>query len=194
MVETPWYFRLFYIYILIFVIHGLLFVIIKAKRMELPAGKSWIIVALIGIILGWALMWFVSFSINPAFWIGLVIIVFGKVVLSLGYIAMREHPEKKKIVVDWGIYKVSRHSHVLAGIICLLGVIVMGWNPTSVMYKLLWVYFAIYSIATHFYVLSEEKVNIEKFGQEYVDYMNKTPRYIGIPKSAKKGEKTFSQL
>jgi len=30
----------------------------------------------------------------------------------------------------------------------------------------------------------EEKINIEKFGQEYEDYMNKTPRYIGgIPKS-----------
>jgi len=51
-----------------------------------------------------------------------------------------------------------------------------------------------YIVASHFYVLNEEKVNIEKFGQEYVDYMNKTPRYIGIPKSAKKDEKTSSQL
>jgi len=192
--ETAWYFRLFYVHILSFVIHGLLHVIIKAKRMGPPAGKFWIIVALIGVIAGWVLMWFVPFSINLAFWIGLVIIVFGKVVYALGYIAMREHPEKKKAVVDWGIYRVSRHSHVLAVIICLLGVIVMGWNPTSVMYKLLWVYFAIYSIASHFYVLNEEKVNMEKFGQEYVDYMNKTPRYIGIPKSAKKDEKTSSQL
>jgi len=185
MVETAWYFRLFYVYILIFVIHAFLFVIIKAKRMGLPAGKSWVIVGLIGIILGWVLMWFVPFSINLAFWIGLVIIVLGKAVLALGYIAMREHPEKKKAVVDWGIYKVSRHSHILAGIICLLGVIVMGWNPTSVMYRLLWVYFAIYSIASHFYVLNEEKINVEKFGQQYVDYMNRTPRYIGILKSGK---------
>jgi len=192
--ETAWYFRLFYVHILSFVIHGLLSLIIKAKRMGPPAGKFWIIVVLIGVIAGWVLMWFVPFSINLAFWIGLVIIVFGKGVYALGYIAMREHPEKKKAVVDWGIYRVSRHSHVLAVIICLLGVIVMGWNPTSVVYKLLWVYFAIYSIASHFYVLNEEKVNMEKFGQEYMDYMNRTPRYIGIPKSAKKDEKTSSQL
>ena len=192
--ETAWYFRLFYVHVLSFVIHGLLHVIIRAKRMGLPPGKFWIIVALIGVIAGWVLMWFVPFSINLAFWIGLVIIVFGGVVYGLGYIAMREHPEKKKAVVDWGIYRVSRHSHVLAGTICLLGVIVMGWNLTSGMYKLLWVYFAIYSIASHFYVLNEEKANMEKFGQEYVDYMNKTPRYIGIPKSAKKDEKTSSQL
>ncbi|NIM03019.1 DUF1295 domain-containing protein [bacterium] len=189
--ETAWYFRLFYVHVLTFVMHGLLHVIIRAKRMGLPPGKFWIIVTLTGVIAGWMLMWFVFFSINSAFWIGLVIIIFGNVVLSLGYFAMREHPEKKKAVVDWGIYRVSRHSHVLAGTICLLGVIVMGWNPASVMYKLLWVYFVIYSTATHFYVLSEEKINIEKFGQEYVDYMNRTPRYIGIPKSDKKDEKAF---
>ncbi len=186
MVETAWYFRLFYVHVLTFIMHGLLHVIIRAKRMGLPPGKFWIIVTLTGVFAGWILMWFVSFSINPAFWIGLVIIVFGNVVLSLGYFAMREHPEKKKAVVDWGIYRVSRHSHVLAGTICLLGVIVMGWNPASAMYKLLWVYFVVYSTATHFYVLSEEKINIEKFGQEYADYMNRTPRYIGIPRSDKK--------
>ena len=185
MVETAWYFRLFYVHLLVFVVSWFLAGIIKPKRMGPPTGKSWVIVTLIGVIIGWALMWFVTFTINLAFWIGLGIIVFGEVVYVLGYIAMREHPEKNKAVVDWGIYKVSRHSHVLAGIICLLGVIVMGWNPTSVMYKLLWVYFVFYIISAHFYVLNEEKVNIEKFGQEYVDYMNKTPRYIGIPKSGK---------
>ncbi|MBA7475117.1 hypothetical protein ES707_10483 [subsurface metagenome] len=184
--ETAWYFRLFYVHILSFVISWLLFGIIRAKRMGPPAGKSWVIVTFIGVIVGWVLMWFVPFTINLAFWIGLGIIVFGEVVYALGYIAMREHPEKNKAVVDWGIYEVSRHSHVLAGIICLLGVIVMGWNPTSIIYKLLWVYFVFYIIAAHFYVLNEERVNIEKFGQEYVDYMNKTPGYIGIPKSAKK--------
>lgn len=130
-------------------------------------------------------MWFVPFVINLAFWIGLVIIVFGEVVYALGFIAMREHPEKKKTVVDWGIYKFSRHSHILAGIICLLGTIVIGWNITSVVYLVLWVYFVISVIQYHLYVLSEEKINIKKFGQEYVDYMKKTPRYIGIPKSSK---------
>lgn len=182
-----WYFRLFYVHFLVFVVSWLLAGIIRPKRMGPPTGKFWIIVALIGVIAGWVLMWFVPFIINLAFWIGLCIIVFGEVVYGLGYLAMGEHTEKKKAVVDWGIYKISRHSHVLAGIICLLGVIVMGWNPTSVMYKLLWAYFVSYSIASHFYVLNEERVNIEKFGQEYVDYMNKTPRYIGILKPGEKG-------
>jgi protein-S-isoprenylcysteine O-methyltransferase Ste14 len=131
-------------------------------------------------------MWFISFSINFTFWIGFVVIIFGEIIYSLGFFAMRENTEKKKTVVDWGIYKISRHSHILAGIICVFGVIVIGWNPDSVIYIIFWVYFIVYILICHFYVLNEEKINIEKFGQEYKDYMNKTPRYIGIPKSRKK--------
>jgi len=180
--ETAWYFRLFYVHIVSFVISCLLSGTIRAKRMGAPTGKPWIIGFLAGFVLGWILMWFVPFKINVAFWIGLAIIAFGELVYGLGFLAMREHPEKKKAVVDWGIYGVSRHSHVLAGIICLLGTVISGWNIASVVYLILWVYFVSYAILAHLYVLSEEKVNVQKFGKEYEDYMKKTPRYIGIPK------------
>jgi len=135
-------------------------------------------VSMIFIVAGLVLTWFVTYSINLAFWIGLGIIIFGEAVFALGFVAMREHPEKKKAVVNWGIYKVSRHSHVLAGMICILGVVVMGWKTASVIYIILWVYFALYVIVAHFGILSEEKINTEKFGQEYVDYMKRVPRYL----------------
>jgi protein-S-isoprenylcysteine O-methyltransferase Ste14 len=181
MMDTAWYFRLFYMPILAFIISLLLSKIIKAKRMGFPeGGKPWMIGNMTNFIVFLVLLWFDSFSINLAFWIGIGIIVFGEVVFTLGYIAMREHPEKKQIVVDWGIYKVSRHSHILAGIITNLGVIVMGWNQKSIIYIILWAYLVLNILFNHFYVLMEEKRNIEKFGQEYKDYMNKTPRYMGI--------------
>ena len=177
--ETDWYFRLFYVHILGFILSWLLYGIIRAKRMTGPGpSKSWVTGYWISFIVGWILMWFVPFSINLAFWIGLGIIVFGEVAFVLGYIAMREHPEKKKAVVDWGIYKISRHSHVLASIICLLGVIVMGWNPGSVIWIILWVYFVLYVVFIHFSVLSEEKLNIERLGQGYGEYMKRVPRYF----------------
>jgi len=179
--ETAWYFRLFYVNILWFVISWLLFGIIRAKRMSGPGpGKSWVMAFWASLIVGWVLTWFITFSINLAFWVGLAIIVFGEAVFALGYCAMREHPEKKQTVVDWGIYKVSRHSHALACIICLLGVVVMGWNPASVVYIILWVYFVLYVILSHFSVLNEEKQNTERFGREYADYMKKVPRYLLI--------------
>lgn len=142
-----------------------------------PSG-FWSTVSMIFLVAGFALTWFVTYSINLAFWIGLGIVVFGEVVFALGYLAMREHPEKKKVVVDWGIYKISRHSHVLASLICMLGVVVMGWEKVSVIYIILWVYFVLYVIVAHFGILSEEKINVRKFGQEYMDYMKRVPRYF----------------
>lgn len=187
MMETAWYFRLFFVNISWFVISGLLFGVIRAKRMRGPGpNKAWMMAFWITFIVGWILTWFVPFSINMAFWIGVAIIFSGETVYALGYIAMRDHHEKNKAVVEWGIYKVSRNSHVLAGIICLLGTIVIGWNPSSLIYAVLWGYFVLYTIMSHFGVLNEEKLNIERFGQEYADYMDKTPRYIGLTKSVVK--------
>ena len=179
--ETAWYFRLFYVPILTFAISWLLYGIIRAKRMGAPpGGKPWMIGSTVGLIIFIVLLWFVPFRFNLAFGIGLAIIVLGEVVFALGYIAMREHPEKKQTVVDWGIYGVSRHSHTLAGIITNLGIIIMGWNTSSLVYVLVWLYFVLDVIFSHFYILMEEKVNTEKFGQEYVDYMKRVPRYLFV--------------
>lgn len=176
---TAWCFRLFYLNILWFLLSWLLYFIIGAKRMTGPGpGRSRVLVFWITLVVGLALTWFVPFSINPAFWIGIGIVILGQLVFALGYLAMREHPEKKQAVVDWGIYGISRHSHVLAGMICLLGVVVAGWNPASTLYTVLWAYFILYVVIRHFGVLNEEKLNIERFGQEYVDYMKRVPRYF----------------
>ena len=177
--ETEWYFRLFFVNLSWFLLSWALFSIIKAKRMTSPGpGKPWMIISTINMVVGWALTWFITYSINLAFWLGLAIIVFGLAVFALGYVAMREHPEKKQAVVDWGIYGVSRHSHVMAGLICLLGVVVMGWNPSSVLYIILWVYYAAQFVLSHFGVLSEEKLNIDRLGPEYGEYMKRVPRYL----------------
>jgi protein-S-isoprenylcysteine O-methyltransferase Ste14 len=179
--DTAWYFRLFYVPILSFIVSILLFKVINPKRMTSPGpSKSWVIVYFVGLILLCVLMWFVPFSITLAFWIGICIIVFGQVVYALGYIAMREHPEKEKAVADWGIYRISRHSHLLAGKICTLGAIVMGWDFDSTVYVILWVYVFVDIILTHFAVRSEEKMNVEKFGREYEAYMRNVPRYFLI--------------
>ena len=141
-------------------------------------SKSWSIFGLIEFVGMCILMWFVIFNIDLAFWIGICIIASGQVVFGLGYSAMREHPEKKKAVVDWGIYKISRHPHLLAGMMTNLGTIIIGWNIQSTMYIILCIYFAFSIIMTHFAILSEERMNIQKFGQVYQIYMKSVPRYF----------------
>ena len=112
------------------------------------------------------------------FWAGIGIIILALVIVSLSYFAMREHPEKKKVVVDWGIYGIFRHPLVMGGNLGTLGVIVAGWNPSSTLYIVLCVYFAAYVIFNHLIILDEEKHNVERFGQEYADYMKKVPRFL----------------
>jgi protein-S-isoprenylcysteine O-methyltransferase Ste14 len=63
--------------------------------------------------------------------------------------------------------------------ICLLGVVIMGWNPDSILYIILWVYFVLYVALKHIGVLNEDKLNAERLGQDYVDYMKRVPRYFG---------------
>jgi len=177
--DTVWYYRLFYVPVINLLVSILLFKIIDAKRMTSPGPrKAWAVVYFMRLFFLCVLMRFVPFNIDLAFWIGIWIIVFGQVVFALGYMAMREHPEQNKAVVDWGIYSVSRHSHVVAGEITTLGAIVMGWNFNSTVYVILWVYFFVGIISTHFAILSEEKVNIEKFGRAYDEYMKRVPRYL----------------
>ena len=178
--ETAWYLRLFYMPILFFIVSWLLYKVIGAVRMGSPqGGKSWMVGSTVSLLIFIVLLWFVPFRINVAFWVGLGIVVLGQVVFALGYAAMREYPEKKN-VVDWGIYGVSRHSHVVAGIITNLGVIVMGWNTSSIIYVFVWIYFVLDVVFSHLYILMEEKVNVEKFGSEYVDYMKRVPRYLFV--------------
>jgi protein-S-isoprenylcysteine O-methyltransferase Ste14 len=177
--EVAWYFRLFYIPILSAIVSFLLAFGLKAKRMGSPeGGKPMMIGSTIGMLIFIALAWFVPFSINLAFWIGLVIIVLGQVVFGLSCSAMREHPEKTQTVVDWGIYRVTKHPHVISGMMTTLGAIVMGWNWSSIIYIILWIYFVLDVGFNHYYILMEEKRNVEKFGQEYVDYMKRVPRYF----------------
>ena len=179
--DVAWYFRLFYIPILSGILAYLITFVIKPKRMGGPAiSQPMKIVSMISFVGLIVWLWFVPFNINLAFWIGICIIVFGQVVNSLAYSAMREHPEKKKVVVDWGIYKVTRHPHFHHSVITTLGTIVMGWNMGSMVYMFLWAYFILYVILNHVAILQEEKGTALKFGQEYLDYMKQVPRYFLI--------------
>ena len=44
----------------------------------------------------------------------------------------------------------------------------------------------VYEVSLLSFVSSEERFCLEKYGDAYREYMNRTPRYIGIPKSKEK--------
>jgi protein-S-isoprenylcysteine O-methyltransferase Ste14 len=76
-----------------------------------------------------------------------------------------------------GLYRYSRHPMYVTSFVFFLGVSIATAS---------WVFllFTILLIAASFYFAPvEERSCLEKYGDAYREYMNRTPRYIGLPKS-----------
>jgi len=76
-----------------------------------------------------------------------------------------------------GLYRYSRHPMYVTAFVFFLGVSIATAS---------WVFllFTILLIAASFYFAPvEEQSCLEKYGDAYREYMKKTPKYLGIPKS-----------
>jgi protein-S-isoprenylcysteine O-methyltransferase Ste14 len=84
-------------------------------------------------------------------------------------------------LVTRGVYSISRNplyfGEVLVSI--SIGIACLSW-------VFLLVAISEFLLIRYYVVVAEEPFLIEKYGDTYREYMNKTPRWIGIPKSEKK--------
>jgi protein-S-isoprenylcysteine O-methyltransferase Ste14 len=76
-----------------------------------------------------------------------------------------------------GVYRYSRNPMYLCMIIVFVGI---GIASASWFYLLL---SAIFIVMAHFMVIAEEQLTLDKLGDAYREYMNRTPRWIGLPKA-----------
>jgi len=77
-----------------------------------------------------------------------------------------------------GVYKISRHPMYFSGFLMFIGVGISCASWIVLFLAVVWIVF--WRIA----VPAEERFLIEKYGDSYRDYMNRTPRWIGISKSS----------
>ncbi len=82
--------------------------------------------------------------------------------------------------VTRGIYRISRHPIYLAGFLINLGVGIACASWIFIVCALLWI------ICMQIGVIDEERFLLEKYGEAYREYIEQTPKWIGIPKSNKK--------
>ena len=82
--------------------------------------------------------------------------------------------------VTKGIYRYSRHPIYLVQALMFIGI---GIISASWVFILLSV---VRTISTFIIAIPEERFCLEKYGNIYQEYMNRTPRWIGIPKSEAK--------
>ena len=141
----------------------------KTKRIALYSSKAIYIPAFIYSI-------FLPLKLGTGwFYVGLPITLIGfigGVIVILNWAASpRDEP------VTNGFYRYSRHPMYVTAFIFFLGVSIATAS---------WVFllFTILLIAASFYFAPvEEQSCLEKYGDAYREYMKKTPKYLGTPKS-----------
>jgi protein-S-isoprenylcysteine O-methyltransferase Ste14 len=109
------------------------------------------------------------------FYVGLVICL---IALSIYYMAGFNIAKTQTVnePVTKGIYRFSRHPLYLGGFLLFLGIGIACASWLFILFALVWI--ILWFIA----VPSEENDVSEKYGDAYRKYMNRTPRWIGIPK------------
>ena len=78
-----------------------------------------------------------------------------------------------------GVFCISRNPMYVGWFLIYIGV---GIACASWIFLLIAMVFI---ILQHILVITEERLCLEKFGNEYREYMTKTPKWIGIPESGK---------
>jgi steroid 5-alpha reductase family enzyme len=109
------------------------------------------------------------------FYVGLPVFLVGLIPYAILTANFLRTPLDKP--VTGGIYRYSRHPMYVTSFLMLLGA---GIASASWIFLLL---FVVDIILPHLFVEAEERYCIEKYGDAYREYIARTPRWLGIPKS-----------
>ena len=109
------------------------------------------------------------------FYVGLPICLAGLILLTISFFNFVTAPLGEPLTT--GLYRYSRHPVYLTQFLFFIGV---GIASASWIFLL----FAILRTISSFMLASpEERFCLEKYGDAYRKYMERTPRWLGIPKS-----------
>ena len=110
------------------------------------------------------------------FHVGLVIYLLGMTAYMIVMVNFATAPLQHEPITQ-GIYRYSRHPMYVTTLIMLIGV---GIASASWLVLLL---SALYMVFTVIAIPAEERFLLQQYREAYHEYMSKTPRWIGIPKS-----------
>lgn len=152
---------------------------ILRKSVPMKFEKSLNVISMAAVVFGFIYSIFLPIKLNTIwFYVGIIIFLFGFIIdLSVLY-AIRDVKLDKPFTK--GPYKYSRHPIYLSAILIITSITIMSLS---------WVFLLVLIIVAFHQILAqpaEEQYCLKKYGKEYEDYMKRTPRYIGFPKSEEK--------
>jgi protein-S-isoprenylcysteine O-methyltransferase Ste14 len=127
----------------------------------------------------WWLVWFADSPANPApkiigsalTAIGMAIAIIAMAGLGFG----KTMGQKAETLQQTGLYRVSRNPQLVGGGLAVIGIAVL-WPSW---YALGWVVLG--AVMGHMMVLTEEEHLRKVYGEAYVQYCERVPRYLGLP-------------
>ena len=180
-VWNAWIFVLPYL----FVNYGLSFLIVdkNASLFIWPSytkSEKTLLGILMPILIGsWFYSIFVPLQLGTAwFYAGLPIYLLGIILIKMAVLSFATTSVDKPNTT--GIYRISRHPMNFGWLLIYLGIGIAGASWIYVLVAL------VFLILINTLAISEERMCCEKYGSVYREYMNRTPRWIGIPKSQAK--------
>jgi len=110
------------------------------------------------------------------FYVGFPIALVGVVTFVMVIVSFVTTPIGEKPITT-GIYRYSRHPMYITQLVMFIGA---GISSASWLFLLLSI---VYTGLGFIYAGSEERMCLEKYGDAYREYIERTPRWIGLPKS-----------
>jgi protein-S-isoprenylcysteine O-methyltransferase Ste14 len=111
------------------------------------------------------------------FYAGLIIYVVGVIIETVAMTDFFTTAVDKP--VNKGIYRFSRNPMYFGMFLIFFGISIACVSLIFLMLT------AIFMILSHIVVVYEERFCTQKYGNSYQEYLNRIPRWIGIPKSSK---------
>jgi protein-S-isoprenylcysteine O-methyltransferase Ste14 len=109
------------------------------------------------------------------FYIGLAIYLLGFLISITALVSVASTKPGEPFTT--GMYRYSRHPISLGTLLPFIGV---GIASASWLFLLL---SAVLAVISYFLAIVEEEATIKKFGDAYRKYIERTPRWLGLPKS-----------
>jgi protein-S-isoprenylcysteine O-methyltransferase Ste14 len=128
---------------------------------------------------GWWSIWFADTFVGPLLGgIGSALTIFGVAitVVAMGMLGVcRTLGQTGEVLGQRGLYRVSRNPQIVSFGVAVVGIAVL-WPSW---YALGWM--ALYVVIAHMMVLTEEEHLRKQFGETYLRYCARVPRYLGLP-------------
>jgi protein-S-isoprenylcysteine O-methyltransferase Ste14 len=109
------------------------------------------------------------------FFAGLPIYLLGLVMALMFSISFSTAPLNEPL--SKGVYAISRHPGYFGSFLGFVGIGIACASWVFLLCALVWI------VSWHFGVVEEERILLEKYGDAYREYMERTPRWIGFPKT-----------